>query len=94
LKPENLDPNQISGADMKKVEALKRAVSEGNYVVSAEDLTPKLMESMFRNTVLDEAPNGASSSQLGTEQQPHPENHDTPETPGGTIVNRKDSRSA
>jgi hypothetical protein len=50
--------------EMEKVEALKKAVSEGNYTVPAEDLAPKLMESMFLNTILDEAPNWTSDSQL------------------------------
>jgi PAS domain S-box-containing protein len=64
LKPDNFDLNQIPDTDMRKVEALKKAVSEGTYAVPAEDLATKLMESMFRNTILDESPNRASGSQL------------------------------
>ena len=64
MKPENFAPNEISDTNMKKVEALKKAVSEGNYTVPAEDLAPKLVVSMFRNTILDEDPNGPSGSQL------------------------------
>jgi hypothetical protein len=88
LKPENFAPNQISDTDMKKVEALKKAVSEGNYTVPAEDLAPKLMVSMFRNTILDEAPNGASGFQLEADDQA------ALEVNGGEIVSRNDLRSA
>jgi hypothetical protein len=49
---------------MKKVEALKKVISEGNYTVPAEELAPKLMASLFRNTILDEDPNETSGSQL------------------------------
>ena len=54
MKPDSLDVNHLQEIDMKKVEALKKAVSEGSYTVPAEDLAPKLMESMFQNIVLDE----------------------------------------
>jgi Anti-sigma-28 factor, FlgM len=76
---------------MKKVEALKKAVSEGTYTVPAEDLAPKLMESMFQNTILDETSIGASVSALEAEDQYSPQHSDTPEVPGGAMVNRKDS---
>jgi hypothetical protein len=69
LKPDNNDLKQISDADMNKVEALKKAISDGNYIVPAEDLAPKLMESLYRNTILDEAPNGASDFQLEKDDQ-------------------------
>jgi flagellar biosynthesis anti-sigma factor FlgM len=94
LKPDNFDLNQIPDTDMKKVEALKRAVSEGNYTVHAEDLAPKLMESMFRNTILDEAPNRASGSQLEADDRVNPQQRVAPEVPGGRMVSRRDSRPA
>ena len=93
MKPENFAPNEISDTNMKKVEALKKAVSEGNYTVPAEDLAPKLMVSMFRNTILDEAPNGASGSHVEEDDQVNSQQRDAPEVPGDAIVNRKDSRS-
>jgi hypothetical protein len=93
LNPDNIDLNQIPDTDMKKVEVLKKAVSEGTYIVPAEDLVPKLMESMFRNTILDEAPNGASGSHVEEDDQVNSQQRDAPEVPGDAIVNRKDSRS-
>jgi hypothetical protein len=93
VKPENFDPNQISYIDMKKVEALKKALSEGTYAVPAEDLAPKLMESMFRNTIFDEAPNMVSDSQLEADDQVHAKQRAAPEFQGGAMVSRKDSRS-
>jgi hypothetical protein len=94
LKPESVDLNHLQEIDMKKVEALKKAVSEGTYTVPAEDLAPKLMESMFRNTILDEAPNGEWGSQLETNDRVNPQQRAAPEIPGGEMVSRKDSRSA
>jgi hypothetical protein len=94
LKPDNFDLNQIPDTDMKKVEALKKAVSEGSYTVPAEDLAPKLMESVFRNTILDETPIGASVAQLEAEDHYNPQHSDALEIPGGEMVSRKDSRSA
>jgi Anti-sigma-28 factor, FlgM len=94
LNPDNIALNQISDTDMKKVEALKKAVSEGTYTVPAEDLAPKLMESMFRNTILDEAPNGEWGSQLETNDRVNPQQRAAPEIPGSEMVSRKDSRSA
>jgi hypothetical protein len=94
LNPDNIDINQISDTDMKKVEALKKAVSEGTYTVPAEDLVAKLVESMFRSTNLDGAPNGASGSQLEADDQVNPQQRAAPEAPGGAMVSRKDSRSA
>ena len=89
LKPVNFALNQIPDTDMMKVEALKKAVSEGNYAIPAEDLAPKLMESLFRNTILDEAPNGVSGSQLeaGDDQAAR-------EVNGGAMINRNGLRSA
>ena len=87
LKPENFAPNEISDTNMKKVEALKKAVSEGNYTVPAEDLAPKLVVSMFRNTILDEAPNGASGFKLEADDQA------ALEVDGGEIVSHNDLRS-
>jgi hypothetical protein len=92
LKPGTFDLNQIPDPDMKKIEALKKAVSEGTYTVTAEDLAPKLMESLFRNAIVDEAPNGASGSQLEGNDQVNPLQRAAPEIPGATMVNRKDSR--
>jgi flagellar biosynthesis anti-sigma factor FlgM len=94
LKHDSLDLNHLQEIDMKKVEALKKAVSEGTYTVPAEDLAPKLMESMFRNTLLDEAPNRASDSQLETNYQVNPQQRAVLEIPGGEMVSRKDLRSA
>jgi hypothetical protein len=74
----NFHLNQIPDTDMKKVEALKKAVSEGTYTVAAEDLAPKLMESMFRNTILDDAPNGASGSQLEADDQVNAQQYGVP----------------
>jgi hypothetical protein len=94
LKPNNFGLNQIPDKDMKKVEALKNAVSKGTYTVPAEDLAPKLMESMFRNFILDQAPNGAAGSQLEADDRLNPEQRSAPEVPGGARESRKDSRSA
>jgi hypothetical protein len=79
---------------MKKLEALKTAVSEGTYTVPAEDLVAKLMEFMFRSSNLDGAPNGASGSQLEADDQANPPKPAASEVPGRAIVSRKDSRSA
>jgi anti-sigma28 factor (negative regulator of flagellin synthesis) len=62
LKPDTLDLNHLQEINKKKVDALKKAVSEGTYTVPAEDVVAKLMESMFRSTILHEAPNMASTS--------------------------------
>jgi hypothetical protein len=94
LKPDSLDLNHLQEIDMKKVEALKKAVSEGTYTVPAEDLVAKLMESMFRSTNLDEASNGASSCQLEAAAQVDPQQRAAPEVHDGGMVSRKDSRSA
>jgi hypothetical protein len=90
LKSDSLDLNRLQEIDMKKVEALKRAVSEGTYTVPAEELAPKLMQSMFQNTILDENSIGASVSQLEAEDHYRPQHSDAPEIPGA-IVNRKGS---
>jgi hypothetical protein len=92
MTPDSLVPNHIEGADMKKLEALKKAVSEGSYAVSAEDLTPKLLESMFRNIILDETANRPSSSQLEASDQFNPQNNDGLKIPGDAMVHHKDSR--
>jgi hypothetical protein len=94
VKPDSFDLSQMSDMDMKKVEALKRAVSDGTYAVAAEDLAPKLMESMFQSTIFDDAPNGRSGSQGGAGDQVNPQHRSATEVSGGMIVNRKDSRSA
>jgi hypothetical protein len=94
LKSDSLDLSYLQEIDMKKVVALKKAVSEGTYTVPAVDLAPKLLESMFRNTILDEAPNRASGSQLETNDQVNPQQRAALEIPGGEMVSRKDSRSA
>jgi hypothetical protein len=69
LKPDSVNLNHFQEIDMKKVEALKKAVSDGTYAVSAEDLVPKLMESMFQNAIFDKAPNTAPGSRLEAEDQ-------------------------
>jgi hypothetical protein len=83
LKPDSLDLNHLQEIDMKKVEALKKAVSEGTYTVPAEDLAPKLMESMFQNTIPDETPIGVSVSQLEAEDHYSPQHSHAPGIPGG-----------
>ena len=88
MKPAYFDPNQISDVDMKKVEALRKAVSDGKYVIPAEDLAPKLMESLFRNTILDAAPNGVSGSQVEADDQA------APKVNGGVVISRNGLRSA
>jgi hypothetical protein len=88
LNPDNCNLKQIPDTNMRKVEALKRVISEGSYTVPAEDLAPKLMESVFRNTILDEAPHGASDSQLDADDQA------TPKVNGGAMVSQNDSHSA
>jgi anti-sigma28 factor (negative regulator of flagellin synthesis) len=59
------DPNHLEDHHTSKLEALKKAVSEGTYAVSVEDLAPKIMESMLQNTIIGETTNRASTSQLG-----------------------------
>jgi hypothetical protein len=88
LNPDNYDLTQIPDTDTRKVEALKKAISEGNYAVPAEDLAPKLMESLFRNTILDEDPNGPSGSQLEMEDRA------APKVNGAAMVNQNGSHSA
>jgi hypothetical protein len=93
LTPDDPDPNHIEDTDMKKVEALKKAVAEGKYAVSAEDLAPKIMELMFRNTIFDETSNRTSGFQLEAGVQFNLQNNDRLKIPGGALVNHKDSRS-
>jgi hypothetical protein len=88
LNPDNYDLTQIPDTDTKKVEALRKAISEGNYTVPAEDLAPKLMESLFRNTILDEDPNGPSGSQLEFDDRA------APKANRGAMVNQNGSHSA
>jgi hypothetical protein len=92
LKSDSLNLNRLQEIDMKKVEALKRAVSEGTYTVPAEDLAPKLMESLFQNFIWDESPIGVSVSQLEAEEQDSPQHMDVPKMPSGAMINRKDSQ--
>jgi hypothetical protein len=94
LKSDTFNLNRLQEIDMKKVEALKKAVSEGTYNVPAEDLVPKLMESMFQNTILDATSIGVSISQLEAEDQHCPQHTDAPEIARGAMVNRKDSHLA
>jgi hypothetical protein len=94
LKRDSVNLNHLQEIDMKKVEALKKAVSDGTYAVPAEDLAPKLMESMFQNTILDETPNRVSGSQLEAKDRFNPSNNEGLEIPGGEIVSRKGSHSA
>src|ERR1700730_10402044 len=72
LNPDNYDLTQIPDTDTRKVEALRKAISDGYYTVPAENLAPKLMESLFRNTILDEDPNGPSGSQLEIDDRAAP----------------------
>ena len=81
MKSDSLDLNHLQ-LNMKKVEALKKAVSEGTYTVPAEDLAPKLMESMFKNAIFDQAPNTASGSRLETGDQLNPQQPPALEVPG------------
>jgi hypothetical protein len=91
LKSDSFHLNRLQEVDMKKVEALKKAVSEGTYTVPAEDLVPKLMESMFQNTIFDETSIEASFTPLEAEDQHSPQHTDAPEIPGGAMINRKES---
>jgi hypothetical protein len=92
LKSGSFNLNRLKAIDMKEVEALKKAVSEGTYTVPAEDLAPKLMQSLFQNTILDGTSIGVPVSQLEAEDQYNPQHSDAPEIPGGAMVNRKDSQ--
>jgi hypothetical protein len=94
LNPEKLRPEPTPHTDMRKVEALKKAVSEGTYVVAAEDLAPKLIESVFPNTILDEASNGASTPQSVAAGRANLQQSAEPDVPDSKVVNRQDSRSA
>jgi hypothetical protein len=89
LKSDSLDLNRLKEIDMKKVEALKKAVSEKTYAVPAEDLVPKLMESMFQNTIFDETSIEASISPLEAEDPYSPQQTDAPEIPGGAMITAK-----
>jgi hypothetical protein len=91
LKSDNFNLNSLQEIDMKKVEALKRAVSEGTYTVPAEDLVPKLIEPLFQNTILDETPLEVSVSELEAEDQHSPQHRDAPKIPGGAMVNSSHS---
>jgi hypothetical protein len=88
LKPVNSALNQISDTDMMKVEALKKAIFGGNYTVPAEDLAPKLIDSLFRNTILDEDPNGPSGAQLEMDDRT------APKVNGGAMGNQNGSHPA
>jgi Anti-sigma-28 factor, FlgM len=87
---------------MKRVEALKKAVFDGTYAIPAEDLAPKLMESMFRNTIFDEAPSRTSASRLKTNDQLNPQQpaalevscaDATGDSPGGSAPKRGPRRA-
>jgi hypothetical protein len=92
LKSDSFNLNRLQEIDTKKVEALKKAVSEGTYTVPAGYLVPKLMESLFQNTILDETSIGVSVSQLKAEDQHSPQHSNASEIPGGAMVNRNDSQ--
>jgi hypothetical protein len=91
LKSDSFNLNRLQEIDLKKVEALKKAVSERTYTVPAEDLVPKLMESLFQNTILDEDPIEVSVSQLEAEDQHNPQHSEATGIPGGAMVNGNDS---
>jgi hypothetical protein len=59
----------LSEIDLKKIEALRRAISDGTYAVRAEDLAPKIMQHMSQNSILDEASTTASASSLEPKDQ-------------------------
>jgi hypothetical protein len=90
LKSDSFNLNRLDEIDMKKVEALKKAVSEGTYTVPAEDLVPKLMESLFQNTIFNESSIGVAVSLLEANDQYSPQHSDAPEIPSGAMINRKD----
>jgi hypothetical protein len=92
LKSGSFNLNRLKAIDMKEVEALKKAVSDGTYTVPAEDLAPKLMQSLFQNTILDGTSIGVPVSQLEAEDQYNPQHSDAPEI--RAMVNRKDSQQA
>jgi Anti-sigma-28 factor, FlgM len=87
VNPDNYDLKQIPDTDMKRVEALKKAISEGNYTVPAEDLAPKLLESVFRSNILDEDSNGRLGSKLKAGDQAASKGN------GGAMVDQNGSRS-
>jgi hypothetical protein len=63
---------------MKKVEALKKAVSDGNYTVPAEDLAPKLMESMFSKYYFGRGPKRGVGLPIGSGRPVNPQQRAAP----------------
>jgi hypothetical protein len=55
--------------DMKRLEKLKKAVSNGTYAVRAEELAPKLMQYMLQASIFHETSIEASTSRLEPEGQ-------------------------
>jgi len=55
--------------DMKRLEKLKKAVSNGTYAVRAEELAPKLMQYMLQAFILHETSIGGSTPRLEAEDQ-------------------------
>lgn len=63
MTTDNCDLQQfLTEVDSKKVETLRKAISNGTYVVPAEDLAPKIMQHMLRNSMVDETSRTASAS--------------------------------
>jgi Anti-sigma-28 factor, FlgM len=60
-------PDLIEAVNLKKLENLKDAVSNGTYAVRAEDLAPKLLEHLFQFLLSPGAPIEDSSSRLESE---------------------------
>jgi hypothetical protein len=60
-------PDLIQTVNLKKLENLKDAVSNGTYAVRAEDLAPKLVEHLFQFLLSPGAPIEDSTSLLVSE---------------------------
>jgi Anti-sigma-28 factor, FlgM len=68
LNPDNLQ-HFLTEIDIKKVETLREAVSNGTYAVRPEDLAPKIMEHMLQSGILDETSITASTLHLEPKDQ-------------------------
>jgi hypothetical protein len=60
-------PDLIETVNLKKLENLKDAVSNGTYAVRAEDLAPKLLEHLLQFLLSPGAPIEDSTSRLASE---------------------------
>jgi hypothetical protein len=83
----------LSDIDTKKVETLRKAVSDGAYAVRAEDVAPKLMQYMLRNTNLDKTSVKAFTLHLKPQDQ-LPDHANAPGMSCGRVTNLENSPSA